>query len=427
MSQLDHVLQRLMALHPRLIDLSLERMRRLLAALGHPEQRLPPTVHIAGTNGKGSTVAYLAAMAAAAGLSAHAYTSPHLVRFNERIVLGGRQIDDASLIALLERVEAANGGQPITFFEVTTAAAFLAFSEAPADLLLLEVGLGGEFDATNVIPPPLVTVITPVGMDHMEFLGPDIATIAIAKAGILKPDVPAVIGRQSAAGLATIQRIAGQVGAPLSVLGQDWQLHATADGFGIEQSGSHSRWPRPALAGSHQIDNAAVSVMVARLLAHALPQLTDAAIAAGLSRARWPGRLQRLTHGPLCDLLPPGVEVWLDGLHNPHAADALVATVRTWRDQPLSLVTGLKANRAPAAIFGPLLPFVGRVRCVTIPEEPNVHTAESLAEALRLQGVVDVAPAPSLSAAVAEAGMGGGRVLICGSLYLAGAVLADNG
>ncbi|TAD92096.1 MAG: bifunctional folylpolyglutamate synthase/dihydrofolate synthase, partial [Alphaproteobacteria bacterium] len=167
-----------MALHPRLIDLSLERMRRLLAALGHPEQRLPPTVHIAGTNGKGSTVAYLAAMAAAAGLSAHAYTSPHLVRFNERIVLGGRQIDDASLIALLERVEAANGGQPITFFEVTTAAAFLAFSEAPADLLLLEVGLGGEFDATNVIPPPLVTVITPVGMDHMEFLGPDIATIA---------------------------------------------------------------------------------------------------------------------------------------------------------------------------------------------------------------------------------------------------------
>jgi dihydrofolate synthase/folylpolyglutamate synthase len=414
------LLARLTRLHPKLIDLSLDRMRVLLAALDHPERRLPPVIHIAGTNGKGSTVAMLGAIFRAAGLAAHAYTSPHLVRFNERIALRGTPIGDAALEAILERVEAANAERPITFFEVTTAAAFVAFAETPADVLLLEVGLGGEFDATNVIDHPILTAITPVDLDHTEFLGPDIATIAVAKAGILKPGVPAVIGRQTPEGLATIERIAAEVGAPLQVCGRDWVAERVPEG--VRVAGLHL--PHPGLTGEHQYDNAAMAAVCALTLPM-FPAITPEAIRQGIANAHWPGRLQRLTAGPLPALLPPGIELWLDGMHNNHGARAIAETLAEWRVPTLGLVLGLKANRDPATILAPLAPHVSAIATVTVPGEPNVHSAETLAAAARAYR--PAAPCATLEAAIRYLLQHGAtRILIGGSLYLAGAVLAEN-
>ncbi len=414
------LLARLTRLHPKLIDLSLDRMRVLLAALDHPERRLPPVIHIAGTNGKGSTVAMLGAIFRAAGLSAHAYTSPHLVRFNERIALSGAPISDTKLEAILARVEAANAERPITFFEVTTAAAFVAFAETPADVLLLEVGLGGEFDATNVIDHPVLTAITPVDLDHTEFLGPDIATIAIAKAGILKLGVPAVIGRQTPDGLATIERIAGEVGAPLQIYGRDWQPERLTHGVRV----AGLDLPEPGLVGEHQYDNAAMAAVCALTLPM-FPAITADAIRTGIATARWPGRLQRLTQGPLPALLPAGIELWLDGLHNNHGARAIAETLAQWQVPQLGLVLGLKANRDPATILAPLAPHIAEIATVTVPDEPNVHSAEALATAA---GAFRPAQAcASVEAAIRHLlGRGAKRILIGGSLYLAGAVLADN-
>jgi len=418
----DLVLERLTRLHPKKIDLSLGRMERLLARLGHPERALPPVVHVAGTNGKGSTVAYLRAMGEAAGLRVHAYTSPHLVRFHERIRLAGELIDEAALIALLEECERANGEAPITFFEVTTAAAFLAFTRNPADLLLLEVGLGGRLDATNVVARPHLSVITPIDLDHREFLGDDIQAIAAEKAGILKPDVPAVIGPQPAEALGVIAAQAELLDAPLIIAGIDFQYGAAADGFSFARPGQ-PLWhlPRPSLAGPHQIANAATAAAAALLL-----DLPAPAIEAGIAGAAWPARLQRLATGPLVDLMPAGSELWLDGGHNPHAARALAVALAAMEARPLALVTGLLSTKDAAGYFSAFRDLAPQVVTVTIPGEAAARPAEEIATAAIEAGLAATA-APDLAAAVTQAARMGTRVLICGSLYLAGRVLADNG
>jgi dihydrofolate synthase/folylpolyglutamate synthase len=400
-----------------------------LAALGHPERSLPPVIHVAGTNGKGSVVAFLAAIAKAAGLKAHAYISPHLVRFHERIALAGAPIGEDELLAVLEECEAANGGAPITFFEITTAAAFLAFARAPADLAILEVGLGGRFDATNVVARPALTAITPVSIDHIGFLGDTLARIAFEKAGILKPGVRAIVGRQEPAAMAVLEARARELGAPLTVCDRDYRALPIANGFAFRDAAGAIALPRPALAGPHQIDNAAIAVACARALAH--PPLGAEAIAAGIASAVWPGRLQRLSAGRLAARLPPGHELWLDGGHNPAAARALVLVLAAWCDAPVRLVFGMMNTRDPREFLAPLAPFVAGLEAVAVPGEVNALPAETLAAAARELGIA-AEPAPSLAAALDAAaaqadGERHGRVLVCGSLYLVGHALAENG
>lgn len=426
----DAVLERLKTLHPKLIDLSLGRIERLLAALDHPERRMAPAIHVAGTNGKGSVVAFLRAMLEAAGYRVHVYTSPHLVRFAERIRLAGTIIDEATLLAVLERCERANRGEPITFFEVTTAAAFLAFAEAPADVVLLETGLGGRLDATNVLDAPLACAITPVSLDHQQFLGDTLAQIAFEKAGILKPRVTAVIAPQAPDAAAVIEARAREIGAPLSWCGRDWSVEGS-DFSMVWQSGARRMaLPRPALIGDHQLVNAGTAIACLSALKD-LP-VADSAIRAGLATVEWPARLQRLTRGPLVECLrarPHEFELWLDGGHNPAAGEIVAAQAARWRDKPLMIVAGMLRTKDATGFFRPLKAHVAAARTVTIPDEEASLTAEETAQAAKAAGIA-AAPSESVRAAVdelARAVNGPARILICGSLYLAGQVLAENG
>jgi len=396
---------------------------RLLAALGNPQDKLPPVVHVAGTNGKGSTLAFLRAFLEAAGYRAHVYTSPHLVRFNERIRLAGRLIEEDALLALLDEVERINAGAPVTFFEITTALAFLAFARVPADIVLLETGLGGRLDATNVIARPAVTAITPISLDHQHFLGDTIAAIAFEKAGILKPGVPAVLAPQLPEAAAVLESRAGEAGAPLFRFGMEWSVRP--EGTGLAYRGRRTvTLPPPGLAGAHQYDNAGTALACLDCLpGFAVP---DAALARGMAAVEWPARLQRLARGPLVRSLPAGAELWLDGAHNAAGGAALARAVAAWRDRPLGLVWGMLATHDTHAFLEPLAPHVARLRAVAIPGEANARPAEELAATARALGI-DAAPAASVGAAVAEAVVPGGRGLICGSLYLAGRVLAENG
>ena len=337
---MDPISERLRARHPQRIDLSLDRMKALCAALGDPQLRLPPVIHVAGTNGKGSTVSMIRAIAEAAGLKVHAYTSPHLVRFNERIRLAGTLIEDDQLNAILDRIEAVSG--EATVFESTTAAAFVAMSETPADLAIIEVGLGGVLDATNVIERPLLSVIAPVDYDHAEFLGTDLAGIAAEKAGVLKPGAPGVIARQQEVAMAAIERAAQVVHAPLTVMGVDFDAWAERGGLAFQDQERFLDLPAPGLAGAHQIDNAGVAIAAALEL-----DLPEAAIAEGLKAVRWPARLQRISAGPYGEAAKAAdAELWLDGGHNPHAARALAAF--------------LAAPGAGAAPLGPDLRHAGQ-------------------------------------------------------------------
>jgi dihydrofolate synthase/folylpolyglutamate synthase len=364
----DLILARLHQLHPKSIDLSLGRVERLLAALGNPERRLPPVVHIAGTNGKGSTLAMLAAMLQAGGHSVDRYISPHLVRFNERILKDGQPLDEARLAACLERCEAANDGAPITFFEITTAAAFLAFADTPVDWVLLETGLGGRLDATNVVARPRLSLISPVSMDHESYLGDTLARIAFEKAGILKPGVPAVVGRQQPEALAVIEARATEVGARLLVHGRDWDARLSDGRLLVETAGRRLDLPPPALAGVHQIDNAGLATMAALQLAEA--GLDERAIAQGLRTARWPARLQRLTRGPMVELLPAGTTLWLDGGHNPAAGQMLAESLGSLaRGRRLHLVVGMLSTKDLAQFLRPLLPLAASLRFVPVPGE----------------------------------------------------------
>ncbi|MEY3732366.1 MAG: hypothetical protein RLZZ57_3122 [Pseudomonadota bacterium] len=396
-------------------------MEALLAKLGHPERRLPPVVHVAGTNGKGSTCAFLRAIGEAAGQRVHVYTSPHLVRFHERIRLAGEYVTDEALTATLEEVEAVNAGAPITVFEVTTAAAFVLFSRVPADLLVLEVGLGGRLDATNVVPRPVATAITSISMDHMDFLGDALGKIAAEKAGIMRAGVPCVTGAQAPEALAVINATAAECAAPLLRRGQDWCCEVTAQGLAFRDAQGALALPPPGLIGPHQADNAGIAI--AALRAAQLPWLNDAAIARGVANASWPARLQRL-EGRLAALLPPGFSLWLDGGHNAGAGVALAQHFAAWRDQPLHLVIGMKQGKASVEFLRPLLPFATTIHAVA---EPGQHLAMSVADIIAASGGI-ATPGPTVAEALGKiaANAKPGRALIAGSLYLAGEVLKAN-
>jgi dihydrofolate synthase/folylpolyglutamate synthase len=422
----DQVLERLGRLHPKLIDLSLGRIERLLKALGNPHEKLPPVIHVAGTNGKGSTIATLRACLEAGGYRVHAYTSPHLVRFHERIRLAGRLIEENALVTLLEECERANGGEPITFFEITNAAAFLAFARVPADVVLLEVGLGGRLDSTNVVHRPAVTAITPISLDHQALLGDTIAQIAGEKAGILKPGVPAVVGPQPEEAEAVIEARAIELETPLSRWQHEWRCDAADDGMRF----AGERWqldlPKPSLAGAHQIANAGAAIACLQHLRDL--RVSAEAIAAGLRQIEWPARLQRLTRGPLVEMMPAGWELWLDGGHNPGAGAVLAQFVSGWRDRPLYLVVGMLNTKDSAGFLRPLAPHAKALAAVTIPGEQNPLPAEAIAEAARSVGL-PATTAPSVEAVLRDISSNSppGRMLICGSLHFAGTVLAANG
>lgn len=428
----DPILERLSKLFPKSMELSLDRLRALLAALDHPERRLPPVIHIAGTNGKGSTVAMLRAINEAAGRRVHAYITPHLVRFSERITLANHEIEDPAFAAILEECEAANQGRPITLFEITTAAGLLAFARVPADLLLLEVGLGGRLDATNVIDKPALSVITPISMDHQRYLGDTIAKIATEKAGVLKPGAPAVIARQDPAALEVIQDRAKEIGAPLAIEGRDWSVEPSQDGLVFRTESMTRRLPRPALPGGHQIANAGAVLAAVEILQASFPT-SAAALATGMTTVRWPARLQRLKHGPMLDELGPGDELWLDGGHNIGAAQVIAEMIRDWRqarpDRAVHLIYGTLDVRDPNEFLGVFKGLVGRVRGVAIPDQPSTISAAGIAEAGRRVGL-DTQASPSVSEALKSILADETRpstVLICGSLYLAGVVLRDHG
>lgn len=412
-------------LHPKFIDLTLDRMRRLMAALDHPERRLPPVVHVAGTNGKGSLCAYLQAIAEAAGLKTHRFTSPALVNFNERILLAGQEISDAALEKLLDECEAANAGQPITLFEMTTAVAFKAFAEHPADLLVLEVGMGGRMDSTNLVERPLATAITPISMDHMDFLGHTIAAIAGEKAGIMKRSVPVVIGRQVAEAMDRLERQARQVHAPMSRMGREWTVERRGERLIYESPTLAMDLPPPALAGLHQYDNAATAIACVEQMRRKLV-IPDQAIAEGLARAVWPARLQRLKAGPIVAALPPGVALWLDGMHNADSGRVIAESLESWTDRPIGLVWGMMGNKAAEDLFAPLAPHLAAVRTVSIPDTPNARPPGDLARIALTLGV-EAREAASVAEGVAALAQAGCRsILIGGSLYLAGTVLKDH-
>jgi len=415
---MDPISERLRARHPQRIDLSLDRMRVLCAALGDPQHRLPPVIHVAGTNGKGSTVALLRAIAEAAGLKVHVYTSPHLVRFNERIRLAGELITDEALNAILDRIEAVSGDA--TVFESTTAAAFVAMSETPADLAIIEVGLGGVLDATNVIERPLLSLITPVDLDHAEFLGTSLRGIAVEKAGILKAGARGLIARQSREAMDAIEVAAQAVGAPLTVMGVDFDAWAERGGLAFQDQERFLDLPAPALAGPHQIDNAGLAVAAALEL-----DLPEAAIARGLTAVRWPARMQRLTEGPYGEAARASdAELWLDGGHNPHAARALalaLAQRQARAPRPTALIVGMLGNKDAGGFFEALKDSGATV--FTVGFEGAAAEPEALAAVARGHGL-GATPSGTVEQALTHAlRLGAGRVVICGSLYLAGEVL----
>ncbi len=427
---LDALLKEALALHPQRMDLSLARIERLLAKLGDPHDRLPPVFHVAGTNGKGSTVAFLRACLEASGRRVHAYTSPHLVRFNERIRLAGQLIDDATLIALLRDVLSINAGEPITFFELTTATAFLAFAREPADAVVLEVGLGGRLDATNVVRHPAVCGIAQLGLDHQQWLGDTILDIAAEKAGIAKRGVPLVLSRYPKTVTARIGEVAGPAGAKLVVRGIDWDAAAYENHLHYRDTSLKMALPMPRLQGSHQLDNAGLAIAMLRHQ-NAL-SMPESAFRAGMGWADWPARLQRLERGPLTARLPAGSEVWLDGGHNPAAGRVLADAFRSHNlaERPFYLVFGMLSAKDAG---GFLKPFANRATAAyAVPIEGHAcHPPEELAAATKEFGIPGVT-ATSVADALAQIARGADRnrppvVLITGSLYLAGTVLAENG
>jgi dihydrofolate synthase/folylpolyglutamate synthase len=430
---INAIVARLLALHPKRIDLSLERIERMLAALGHPERRLPPAIHVAGTNGKGSTVAFMRAILEAGGKSVHVYTSPNLVRLNERFRIGkaggGRLVDDDELAEALSECEAQNGEAPITVFEIETAAAFLLFTRHPADMLLLEVGLGGRLDATNVVERPLASAITRLSIDHREFLGDTIVQIAAEKAGILKAGVPAVVASQPREALAVIERQAARVRAPLVVAGEDWTATEERGRLVYQDDDGLLDLPAPKLYGRHQFENAGTAIAAIRVSGVKLPV---SAFEAGMIRVDWPARMQRLSPGPLAALLPPESELWLDGGHNADGGRAIAAALADLEERvsrPLVLIVGMLSTKDSEGFLRNFSGLARRVIAVPIHQDKAVPAAaladiaqsvgipaiarDDIESALNVAGKLELEPAP--------------RVLITGSLYLAGEVLAANG
>ncbi|MGI3775880.1 MAG: bifunctional folylpolyglutamate synthase/dihydrofolate synthase [Janthinobacterium lividum] len=420
MSRAEAVIERLHGLYPKLIDLSLERLEALLGKLGHPERRLPPVIHVAGTNGKGSTCAFLRAIGERGGLRVHVYTSPHLVHFRERIRLAGELVSDEALSAVIEEVAAVNDGAAVTVFEVLVAASFELFARVPADLCVLEVGLGGRADATNVIPPPRVCAITSISMDHQDFLGDTLGLIAREKAGIMKAGTPVVVGAQSGEALGVLLGHAEEVGAPVLLRGRDWDVAVDGGGLRFWDGAGEVALPAPSLLGAHQVDNAGIAVAAAR----ASGLVGDGALA-GIAGAEWPGRMQRLG-GRLAAGLPGGWELWLDGAHNEGAGRALAEHLAGWGDRPLHLVVGMKQAKDAGAFLRPLLPLAASVHAVC---EPGQYLGLSVEAVVAASGGV-ARPGPTVAEALRAIVAGAsapGRVVICGSLYLAGEVLKADG
>jgi dihydrofolate synthase/folylpolyglutamate synthase len=412
----------MMTLHPKVIDLTLARVDRLLERLGNPERQIPPVIHIAGTNGKGSTQAMIRAGLEAGGDRVHAYTSPHLARFHERIRLAGALISEPALTALLDECVTVNGPEEITFFEITTCAAFLAFARTPADWTLLEVGLGGRLDATNVVGRPRLTIITPVSLDHQSFLGDTVAAIAGEKAGIIKRGVPVIVGPQSDEGLAVIEATAARLGAPVLAFGQHWHVSEDRGRLVFQDENGLLDLPLPNLPGPHQIQNAGAALAALRALGR-----DEAACEAAVTRAVWPARMQRLRHGPLVEAAPK-VELWLDGGHNPAGGEAIAATLARMPARETHLICGMLNTKDVTGYMLPLAPQVTRLHAVSIPGEKNTLPAAVTRDAARAAGI-DAVTAASVADALATIATTSpeARVLICGSLYLAGSVLRENG
>ncbi len=417
----DVILDRMMALHPKIIDLTLDRVWRLLAALDNPQDRLPPVIHVAGTNGKGSTQAMIRAGLEGVGLTAHAYTSPHLARFHERIRLAGKLISEPALTAVLDECYTANRGENITYFEITTCAALLAFARMPASYTLLEVGLGGRLDATNVIAKPALTVITPISIDHEQFLGDTLAKIAAEKAGIIKRGVPCIVGPQPDEAMEVIENTAARLGAPLLAHGQHWHVHNEHDRLIYQDETGLCDLPLPNLLGAHQVQNAGAALAVLRHL-----DLGDDAYEAAVTGAEWPARMQRLKTGPLIDQAPDA-ELWLDGGHNAAAGIALADLLGTLPSRPTHLICGMLNTKDVSGYLAPLAGQAASLTAVSIPGEANTLSAEETAAAatgVNLSASTAASVADALAAITATDPRA--RVLICGSLYLAGNILREN-
>lgn len=418
----DSILARMMSLHPKIIDLTLGRVHGLLAALDHPELKLPPVIHIAGTNGKGSTQAMIRAGLEGAGKSVHAYTSPHLARFHERILLAGEHISEPALTDLLDRCYVANNGETITYFEITTIAGILAFSEVTADYTLLEVGLGGLLDATNVVDAPALTVITPVSIDHTQFLGETLPEIAREKAGIIKRGVPCVVGPQPDEALEVIEATANKLGAPLLAYGQHWHVWEERGRLIYQDETGLLDLPLPTLIGAHQIQNAGIALTALRHLG-----FDEAACEAAVTKATWPARLQHLHHGPLTEAADTA-ELWLDGGHNPAAGLALAEALTRLPNRPLHLICGMLNTKDIAGYLRPLAAIADTLHAVSIPDEVNTLPATTTAQAATEVGMqAHVADSVLAAVQAITKTTPNARILICGSLYLAGAILRENG
>jgi dihydrofolate synthase/folylpolyglutamate synthase len=431
----DAIVARLAALHPKRIDLSLDRVQRLLAALDHPERKLPPVIHVAGTNGKGSTIAFLRAILEAAGKRVHTYTSPHLVRFNERYRLGqsgeGVLVSDAELSATLEECERANAGHAITVFEITTAVGLLLFARHPADVLLMEVGLGGRLDATNVVDHPIATIITRIAIDHTEFLGDTLEKIAAEKAGILKRGTPAIVAAQARDALAAIERQAARLNVPLKIAGEDWTATEERGRLVYQDEAGLLDLPAPKLYGRHQFENAGLAIAALRAIKPL--KISPAAYEAGMVKADWPARLQRLAHGRLVELAPAGSELWLDGGHNPDGGRAIAAALADLEERvsrPLVLIVGMLASKDCEGFLRNFTGLARRMIAVPVPGAEKGLTAEAVADAARAIGLPATSRDNLIEALDAARKLDldpPPRILITGSLYLAGEVLRENG
>ncbi len=441
------LLDRFLEMHPKRIDLTLDRIQRLLKALGHPERQLPPTLHVAGTNGKGSVLAYLAAFFSKGGLSVHRYISPHLCHFHERIELNGTAISEAALVAIFKQCEAANQSAPITFFEITTAAAFLAFSQHKADILLLETGLGGRLDATNVLDETLVSCLTPISYDHQQFLGETLTEIATEKAAIIKENCPVVVSRQPPEAMAVIEAQAAAKNAPLWRQDQEWSVRTQAGQLIFETPNIRRILPSPALFGPHQFDNAGCALACIEAIHHhaaqrspekAFPEVSalrenGPVLMEGLQNTVWPGRLQRLEKAHPLQRVPEGWEIWLDGGHNPAAGKILSETAcHKWKKRPLHLIIGMMAHKDIIGFLEPFQEFAQKqtltITAVPIPDEHKAVAPGDLKQAAEDLGfsatMADTVPLALQALGDGPYGAAAkGRVLICGSLYLVGAVL----
>lgn len=417
----DVILQRMMALHPKVIDLTLDRVWRLLATLDNPEKKLPSAIHIAGTNGKGSTQAMMRAGLEASGATVHAYTSPHLARFHERIRLAGELITEEALTEVLDRCYVANGPDPITYFEITTVAGLLAFAETPADYTLLEVGLGGRLDATNVIDDPEITIITPIDLDHQAFLGDTLTAIAGEKAGIIKRGVPCVVGPQHEEAMDVIEAVAARLGAPLLAHGQHWHVSEERGRLVYQDERGLLDLPLPSLLGPHQIVNAGAAIAALRAL-----DKDEAACEAAVTQAYWPARMEKLSEGKLVDLAKPA-ELWLDGGHNPAAGRAMAATLKQQPPRPTHLICGMLKTKDISGYLRPLAEIADTLTAISIPGEANTIPADKTAKIAASIGL-NASAATDVSDAIKGITTKDptSRILICGSLYLAGAVMRTN-